>query len=141
MTRAEIFTGHKYINLETFRKNGEGVRTPLWFAEEDGVLYARTFEKTGKAKRLRRESKARVVPCDARGNPKGEWVEAEAWIVESGSEAKRADKLLNEKHGLLKRLIEPVARLRHGKVVTIAIRIQPEASSGETGGEAQARRL
>ena len=24
--------GHKYINVETFRKNGQGVRTPVWFA-------------------------------------------------------------------------------------------------------------
>jgi PPOX class probable F420-dependent enzyme len=117
------FEGHKYINLETFRKNGEGVKTPLWFAEGGGILYARTFEKTGKAKRLRRESRARVAPCDARGRAKGEWVGAEAWIAASESEAaKRADALLNEKYGLLKRIIEPVAALRHGRVVVVAIR-------------------
>lgn len=50
MMSVEKFDGHKYVNLETFRGNGEGVRTPLWFAEENGVLYARTFEKTGKAR-------------------------------------------------------------------------------------------
>ncbi len=111
------------------------METPLWFAEEGGILYARTFERTGKAKRLRRESRARVAPCDVRGKPKGEWAGAEAWIADSESEeAKRADTLLNEKYGLLKRIIEPVVALRHGRVVVVAIR--PEAIPGETSGEA-----
>lgn len=127
------FDGHKYINFETFRKNGGGVKTPLWFAEDGGALYARSFEGTGKAKRLRRDSRARVVPCDVRGNALGEWVVAEAWILDDTSEAKRADRLLNEKYGILKRLIEPVAGLRHGKVVSICIRpeVVPDGASGE----------
>lgn len=122
-----MFEGHKYVNLETFRKNGEGVKTPLWFAEESGTLYARTFEKTGKAKRLRRVSRSRLAPCDVRGNPLGDWVEAESRLVEADDEARRANELLNEKYGLLKRMIEPVAGLRHGKVVTVAMR--PETPS------------
>ncbi len=118
------FSGEKYLNMETFRKNGEGVRTPMWFAEEGGVLYARTFEKTGKVKRLRREPHVRVVPSDARGTPEGNWVDAEALIVEAGSdEAKRANRLLNQRYGLTKRLIEPLFGLRYGKVVTVAIRV------------------
>ncbi len=129
------FEEHKYINLETFRKNGEGVRTPLWFAEdESGVLYARSFEKTGKAKRLRRGSSARVAPCDVRGNAKGEWVPVEARLLDSGSEeAERANRLLNEKYGVLKRMIEPVVRLFDGEAV--AIRIQPEITAVETSTE------
>jgi uncharacterized protein len=129
-----MFDGHKYINLETFRKNGEGVRTPLWFAEDEGgVLYARSFEKTGKAKRLRRESRSRVAPCDVRGNPKGEWVGANARIVADPSETERANRLLNGKYGVLKRIIEPVFGLFHGRVVTIAVRA--ETISGDTSSE------
>lgn len=122
--RLEQFSGRKYLNLETFRRNGEGVRTPLWFVEESGVVYARTFEKTGKVKRLRREPRVRVVPSDARGTPEGEWVDAEVRIVDAHSEeARRANRLLNRKYGLMKRLVEPVFGLRHGKVVTIAIQL------------------
>lgn len=120
MTR---FGGYKYINLETFRKNGDGVKTPLWFVEDGDILYSRSFEETGKAKRLRRSSKSRVAPCDARGNPLGEWFGAEAWVVADPSEAERVNRLLDAKYGILKRLIEPVAGLRHGRVVTI--RIEP----------------
>ncbi len=122
---SSLFSGHKYLNLETFRKNGEGVRTPLWFAEERGSLYARTFSKTGKVKRLRRESRVRAAPSDARGNPEGEWVPAEARIVEAGSqEARQANRLLNRKYGAIKRLVELLFGLRYGKVVTVEIRVQ-----------------
>ncbi len=135
-TQTTMCGGHKYINLETFRKNGEGVKTPLWFAEDEaGTLYARIFERMGKAKRIRREPRARVAPCDVRGNPKGEWVGAEARILEPGSEeGEEANRLLNEKYGLLKRIIESIVSLRHGEVVVVGIR--PEAAFGETGGEA-----
>lgn len=118
------FSGHKYLNLETFRKNGEPVRTPVWFADENGAMYVRTFAKTGKVKRLKREPRVRVVPSDARGTPDGQWTDAEARIVDAGStEAKQANRLLNRKYGLTKRLIEPIFGLRYGQVVTIAIQV------------------
>ena len=31
--------GKKYVSLASFRKNGNPVRTPLWFGERDGKLY------------------------------------------------------------------------------------------------------
>ena len=116
------YAGEKYINLQTFRKNGEAVPTPVWFTEENGTIYTRTFEKTGKVKRLRREGRVRVVPSDGRGQPKGAWLDAEARIVDAGSdEARRANRLLNQKYGLTKRLTEPLFGLRYGKTVTVAI--------------------
>lgn len=32
----EQFNSHQYLNLETFRKDGWGVKTPVWFVREDG---------------------------------------------------------------------------------------------------------
>jgi PPOX class probable F420-dependent enzyme len=57
------FTKQSYLNLETFRKNGEGVRTPVWFWEDGGVLYVRTEDGSGKVKRARRNPQVRVTPC------------------------------------------------------------------------------
>ena len=71
----------RYLNVKTYRRNGEGGRTPLWFVEEDGVLYTETLSKTGKVKRLRREPYVQLVPPDRRGEPKGEWIEGEAYLV------------------------------------------------------------
>ncbi len=67
--------GEKYINLETYRKNGQGVRTPVWFVEEDNgdggnVLYVRTSDDTGKYKRVRNNPSVQIAPCDMRGSVK-----------------------------------------------------------------------
>ena len=67
----ERFRDSKYRNLETNRRNSKGVRTPLWFVEEDVVLHPETLSKTSRVKRLRREPHLWLVPCDRRGEPEG----------------------------------------------------------------------
>jgi len=44
----------KYINLETYRKNGKTVHTPVWFVISDDLVQVITREKTGKVKRLKK---------------------------------------------------------------------------------------
>jgi uncharacterized protein len=92
--------GEKYISIETYRKSGQPVRTPVWFAESGGILYVRTSDDTGKYKRIRNDSSVQIAPCDMRGNVKGEWVKAEARIV-SDDEKERAYKMLEKKYGLI----------------------------------------
>lgn len=96
--------GEKYINLETYRKNGQGVRTPVWFVESDkddgSVLYVRTSDDTGKYKRVRKNPSVQIAPCDMRGAVKGKWIKGEARIA--GEEEKlKAFKMLEKKYGLL----------------------------------------
>ncbi len=75
---------HKYVNVETFRQSGQGVRTPVWFAGDPAsgtpqTLYVYSEAESGKAKRIRRNPQVRVAPCDARGHlPGPEWIEARA---------------------------------------------------------------
>ena len=33
----------QYLNLETFRKSGVGVKTPVWFVQDGDTLYVRTL--------------------------------------------------------------------------------------------------
>jgi len=42
------FEGKPFLNLETFRKNGQGVRTPVWFTQDGGMFYVRTVAGSGK---------------------------------------------------------------------------------------------
>jgi Pyridoxamine 5'-phosphate oxidase len=65
------FDHEKVISVETYRKNGEPVRTPVWFIKENGTLIVHTADTSGKAKRIRRNSKVRVAPSHFRGEPKG----------------------------------------------------------------------
>ena len=52
------FAGQKYLNLESYRKNGQAVQTPLWFVEENGVLYVYSLADAWKVKRVRNNGKA-----------------------------------------------------------------------------------
>ena len=94
--------GQKYINLETFRKNGQGVRTPVWFAgdPEPGApekLYAYSTADSGKAKRIRNNTRVRVAPCEVRGRLLGEWIDGRVEVV-TGEEAEHGMKLLTKKY-------------------------------------------
>jgi PPOX class probable F420-dependent enzyme len=64
-------SGQKYISLATFRKNGNAVYTPVWFAEEGGRLYVMTASKLGKTKRIRNNPKVKIAPCTMRGKITG----------------------------------------------------------------------
>lgn len=117
----EPFEGTRYLNLETYRENGEGVRTPLWFVNDGGALYARTHSSTGKVRRIANGSRVRVVPSDRLGSPIGEWLAGEARVV-GGAEAKRANRMLNRRYGLLKRYVDITFAFGKGEPVVLAIR-------------------
>src|SRR5688500_20210890 len=72
----------KYINIETFKKNGSGVRTPIWFIIYQDIIYFRTDSKSGKVKRIRNNPHVRIAPCDIRGTLKGTWFDGKANFVD-----------------------------------------------------------
>jgi len=85
--------GQKYISLATFRKSGAAVYTPVWFGENNGKLYVKTRNDSGKFKRIRNNSNVKVAPCNMRGKitgpefagrarilPSAEWTQAQAAI-------------------------------------------------------------
>src|SRR5208282_3368379 len=78
----EQLAAERYISLVTFRRNGNGVPTPIWVAAADGKLYAVTNGTSVKMKRLKADDKVRLAACDARGNVRGEWVDGHAKRVE-----------------------------------------------------------
>ena len=114
------YAGQKYLNLETFRKSGEGIKTPVWFVEQDGVLYVRTIADSGKVKRIRNNSRVRIVPCRSRGEPLGEWAEARAELVDA-DKAEEVNNLLKRKYGLMKSMFDLMGRSSKAAPATIAI--------------------
>lgn len=63
--------GHKYANLTTFKRNGAGVPTPVWFAEDSGKIYVMTRSDSWKMKRLRHNPHAKLAPSTIRGKTVG----------------------------------------------------------------------
>lgn len=89
-----------YLNLRTFRKNGEPVDTPLWVAAEDDILYLYTQKASGKVKCIRNNPSVEVAPCNARGQIKGEWLPATATVDETPETLQKVIALLREKYGI-----------------------------------------
>jgi PPOX class probable F420-dependent enzyme len=100
----------KYINLETFRKDGSGVKTPVWAAALDGKLVVMTDGTSYKVKRLRNNPKVRAAGCDARGTVHGPWYEGTGTILDEAGGA-RADAALQAKYGLIYRATSLVSKL------------------------------
>lgn len=116
------FTGARYLVIESYRRDGTSVRTPVWFVSSNGMLYVRTDNDTGKVKRIRRDSHVRIALCNARGTPKGSWVDAKAEVA-NGPEVEETYLLLKKKYGLQYRAVRFMGRLvgRKSKAVVLAI--------------------
>jgi len=92
------FANQNYLNLETFRKNGEAVRTPVWFVQDGDTLYVRTVNASGKVKRIRNNGSVKIMPCGRSGEPLGEWVTAQGSEMTDTATAGLVQKLLVEKY-------------------------------------------
>jgi hypothetical protein len=124
VTAAEL-DRYRYVSLATFRRDGTEVATPVWFAAADGTLYVFTAGESGKVKRLRRSSRARIAPCDARGGLRGPWQDATARLIANGGLIERARAALRAKYGWQLDVLDFFARLA-GRVRRRAwIQIEP----------------
>lgn len=109
-----------YINLETLRKSGQPMLTPVWFVEENGALYVRTVANAGKVKRVRNNPVVRVAPCNARGALTGPWVTGRATILPAQEDA-RINALVTKKYGFVKRVFDLMQRGKVYDVIKIEI--------------------
>jgi PPOX class probable F420-dependent enzyme len=112
-----------YIALETFRKSGEGVITPVWVAAEDGKLYVWTLDNSGKVKRIRNNGRVRIAISDARGAPKSEWVEAQAHVLDDPASDQKQQQRLAKKYGWQFHLFNLMGRFSRSKAGHVALEI------------------
>lgn len=96
----------RYINLATFKRDGTAVETPVWFAEHRGAYYVFSGGNSGKVKRLRNASRAKIAPCDHQGRVLGAWLDAQAMIVTHEAEQKTAFSALRRKYGWQMNLLD-----------------------------------
>lgn len=75
------FANNRYIVFETFKRNGEGIKTPVWFVEQGGKLYVWTITSSGKARRIRNNPQVRIAPSTARGHAKADWLAGTAHVL------------------------------------------------------------
>ncbi|MFF5786006.1 PPOX class F420-dependent oxidoreductase [Streptomyces sp. NPDC012693] len=107
----------RYVSLTTYRKNGTGVATPVWYAVDGAELYVWTRSDSWKVRRLRNDPRVVVAVCDVRGNiaEGAEHVSGEGRLVD-GEELRRIRGLLLRKYTWRFWLIDVPAMLaRRGK--------------------------
>lgn len=124
------FARAKHLNLETFRKTGAGVRTPVWFVQDIShtnpsvtVFYVYSETAAGKVKRLRNNPHVRVAPCTVRGSVRGIWIDGRARICDE-NEAAHGQQLLRQKYGLLKTVGDFFGRLMRHQQTVIAVELE-----------------
>jgi PPOX class probable F420-dependent enzyme len=124
VTLQNEFKGKKYLNLETFRKSGEGVKTPVWFVMDGNIIYIQTQAHSGKVKRIHNNGIVSIAPCTVDGRVTGEWMNVFARNVNEDTVIKNVDQLLGKKYGLLKKLFYGKASEQKNDITVLEITIQ-----------------
>ena len=118
------FENQNYLNIETFRRNGQGVRTPVWFVEDSGVIFIRTGANSAKVKRIRNNPDVQLAPCKADGTVIGEWIPAKGREIADPETDKLVDQLLGKKYGIQKNLFAWMSRLRGDQYMVLKIELK-----------------
>ncbi len=110
----------KYISLETYRKNNQPVRTPVWFVIKNDLIYVVTRDQTGKAKRLRNSQQVKIAICTIRGKVTGQWVSGTAKIL-TKEETQDTVKWRDEKYGFMARIAKFLSKSK-GEFLAFSIK-------------------
>lgn len=121
----ESLRGENYVNLETFKRNGDGVKTPVWFAHEGDALVFMTNGTSWKCKRLRRNSACKFAACGVAGGIKGPWFDGECVTIDDREQQTSAHRILKKKYGIQWKGLELAAGISGKKKDWAYYRITP----------------
>jgi PPOX class probable F420-dependent enzyme len=125
-----MFENERYISLETFKKDGTGVKTPVWSAPLDGKLIVFTDGNSYKVKRLRRNPRVRVAGCNASGRSiKTDWAEGTGRILEDAADKEKAHAALRKKYGWQMWLADVGSKLVGSNARRIFLELDLQSSS------------
>jgi PPOX class probable F420-dependent enzyme len=124
MMTSASFTDQKYLSLETFRRNGVGVRTPVWFVQDGEALFVRTIANSGKVKRIRNNAHVNIAPCKLDGALLGDWVPAVGREVNNPETNQKVDQLLWKKYGLVKAMFSLAGSMNGRKYTILEMKVR-----------------
>ena len=124
MTTFDPLDGQQYLNLETFRRNGVSMKTPVWFVRDGDMLFVRTIANSGKVKRIRNNEQVNIAPCKVDGALLGDWIPAYAREVKDDEVERTVDRLLDKKYGLMKKMFAMASALQGKKYTVLEIKVR-----------------
>ena len=95
----------RFLSVTSFKRDGTGVATPLWFVNDGDRLLALTGLRSAKVKRIRRDPHVLVAPCRPSGKLRGEPVRARVEVLTATAELDRVQKLLMKRYRLTYRVV------------------------------------
>lgn len=131
MTTISEIGNAPYIALESFKKDGQGVITPVWVTQEGGRLYVMTDANAWKVKRIRRNGRVRLARSSAGGKPLSAWLEAQARVLDSAEAWPPMERRMKAKYGIQYRLLAWWGRVRGQTRQPVVIEIQVRDEKGE----------
>ena len=121
MNPLEEIDSEKCISIETYRKNNEPVKTPVWFVIKNNLIYVLTRNKTGKIKRLRNNQKVKIATCSYKGKIIGNWREGTATIL-TDEQTKEVAKWRNKKYGFMAKVAQFFSKSK-GELISFSIKL------------------
>jgi PPOX class probable F420-dependent enzyme len=137
--RLARFARQKTAVLTSYRRDGTPVPTPLSVVADGDRLLIRSYERSGKARRIRNRPEVEVAPSTARGRPTGPALRATARLLD-GADSRRAARLLARKYPGLHGIVVPWGhRLSRAKVgATIHYELVPAAGGARAAQDREA---
>jgi PPOX class probable F420-dependent enzyme len=105
-----LFPG-RYLSVTSFKRDGTGVATPVWFVSDGRQLFALTVLHSAKVRRIRRNPRVMVAPCRADGKLRGEAVPARVEVLTATADLERVKELLIERYKMSYRLVMVIYRV------------------------------
>jgi PPOX class probable F420-dependent enzyme len=106
-TDIEEILASKTVLLETRKRDGSWVPTPVSLVTSAGHTYFRSYDHAGKAKRLRNFDEVRATRCSMRGKPSGPTITGTARLLD-GAEAETARSALAHRFPVLHGVVVPL---------------------------------
>jgi uncharacterized protein len=101
----------RYLSVTSFKRDGTGVATPVWFVSDGRRLLAFTDLHSAKVRRVRRNPRVLVASCRMDGKLRGEQVAARVQLLTGTAELERVQKLLLGRYKLSYRIVMLCYRL------------------------------
>jgi uncharacterized protein len=105
-----LFPG-RYLNVTSFKRDGTGVATPVWFVSDGSRLFAFTDLRSAKIRRIRRNPHVLVASCRPWGKLRREPIGGSAEVLTETADLERVRQLLLAHYGISYRVAMLVYRL------------------------------
>ena len=101
----------RYLSVTSFKRDGTGIATPVWFVSDGRRLLAFTDLHSPKVWRIRRNPHVLIAPCRVNGALRGEPIPGHAEVLTEEADMERVQGYLRARYKISYRLVMLFYRL------------------------------